>query len=286
MVLFLPGIVSCTSNPAKNKQNVVTVTILPQEYFVRKIAGDKFRVNVLIPEEANHETYEPTARQMVNTGNSTAYFALGHMPVETRFLERLHETNPDLQVFDTSEGIQLLAGDDSRHGEHHHAHAVDPHIWLSVSAVRIQASNILKGLIRVDAADSAIFRENYMLFQKELDSTDHRIRQLLALSETRCFMIYHPSLAYFARDYDLEQIAVEPGGKEPGPAYMKQLIDRARGLNIRAILVSSQFSSQSAEPIARQLNARLESFNPSSPDWSDTMIEIAEKIAGVSRKNQ
>lgn len=34
-------------------------------------------------------------------------------------------------------------------------------------------------------------------------------------------MIYHPALSYFARDYGLNQISIEEGGKEPSPAHLK-----------------------------------------------------------------
>ncbi len=97
-------------------------------------------------------------------------------------------------------------------------------------------------------------------------------------------MIFHPSLAYFARDYNLEQIPIEEEGKEPSPAYMRQLIDIAREKEITTIFISSQFNNQSAVTIARQLNARVEEFNPSSPDWSNNMRSIAQKLAGTIKK--
>ncbi|NTW26636.1 MAG: zinc ABC transporter solute-binding protein, partial [Lentimicrobium sp.] len=168
--------------------------------------------------------------------------------------------------------------------DHRHEGGIDPHTWLSVSAARIQAGNILKGLNTIDPENETYYQANYNNFLIELDSLDSKIKNILAASDTRSFMIYHPSLAYFARDYKLEQIAIEQEGKEPSPAYMKELIDIAAEKKIRTIFISSQFNRQSAVTIAEQLNARVEEFNPSSPDWGNNLLLIAKKLAGSAEE--
>jgi len=284
--LLLPGVfflTSCRNQSAVDqKDKVITVTILPQKYILGHLAGDKFRINVLIPEEANHETYEPTARQMIETGNSSAYFKVGYLDVEKSWLGKLAGSNPGLKIFDTSEGYDLMSGGD--HGHHGHAHegGTDPHIWLSVSGARCQAGNILKALTLIDPGNTAYYKDNHLRFMASLDSLDLAIRNILVAEKANCFMIYHPSLGYFARDYNLTQIPIEQEGKEPSPAYMKELIDIAREKKINTIFISSQFNKQNAVTIASQLNARVEEFNPSSPDWSNNLVSIARKIAGTA----
>lgn len=285
LILLLTGLWSCQNNrPSESADKTATVTILPQKFILGKIAGDKFRINVLIPEEANHETYEPSARQMIETGNSRAYFKVGHLDVEKSWLGKLAESNPGMKIFDTSEGYDLMSGEAHEHGDHTHEGGIDPHTWLSVSGVRVQAANMLKGLSETDPLNSEYYKSNYALFIASLDSLDKEIRMILSSAGTESFMIYHPSLGYFARDYNLHQIAIEQEGKEPSPAYMKELIDLARLNNIRTIFISSQFNKQSAETIAGQLNAKVEEFNPSSPDWSNNLKSIAKKIASSANE--
>lgn len=279
------GMWSCNTTPESNtKQKVVTVTILPQQYLLNQLAGDKFSVNVLIPEDANHETYEPTARQMIETGNSFAYFKLGLLEVEKSWLENICESNPELKVYITSTGIDLIKGDEHEHGDHVHEGGIDPHIWLSVSTMRIQAENIATSLTEIDPDNKEYYQTNLLTLLTNLDSLDSEIRNLFTVAGTKSFMIFHPSLAYFARDYNLEQIPIEEEGKEPSPAYMKQLIDIAKEKKITTIFISSQFNNQSAVTIARQLNARVEEFNPSSPDWINNMRSIAQKLAGTNKE--
>lgn len=276
---------SCRNTlPDNDKEKVITVTILPQQYVLSKIAGDKFRINVLIPEDANHETYEPTARQMVETGKSMAYFKVGHLDVEKSWLGRIGESNPGMKIYDTSEGFDLIRGEAHMHGDHVHEGGIDPHTWLSVSGLKAQADNILKELTEIDPENAGFYKSNHTHFSASLDSLDREIRSILDSAGTESFMIYHPSLGYFARDYNLTQIAIEQEGKEPSPAYMKELIDLARQKKINTIFISSQFNKQSAVTIAEQINAKVEEFNPSSPDWSKNMGSIARKIAGTTAK--
>jgi len=270
---------------SKNDTKVISVSILPQKYIVSQIAGDKISINVLVPEDANHETYEPTASQMVETGKSLAYFKLGYLDFENSWLGKLTESNPGMEVFDTSEGINLISGEEHGHGGHIHQSGIDPHIWLSVSDVKQQANNILKGLSQIDPKNSTYYNSNYNRFLVSLDSLDQDIREIFDSLPSRSFMIFHPSLAYFARDYGLEQIAIEQEGKDPSPVYMKQLIDLAKEKGIHTIFVSSQFSKQSALAIARQINARVEEFNPSAADWPENMRSISTKLAASTQTN-
>ena len=282
-IILIAAFASCTSTPgASSDSKVITVSILPQKTILSAIAGDKFIINVLIPEEGNHETYEPTAQQMAETGKSIAYFKLGHLDFEITWLSKLTGNYPEMKLFDTSDGMELIQGQEVAHGDHMHHGGIDPHIWLSVKAVKIQAVNMRKGLKMLDPDNAAYYDTNYVHLRNELDSLDLQISTILETADTRDFMIFHPSLGYFARDYDLNQIPIELDGKEPSPAYMKQLIDLGQEKQIKSIFVSSQFSKQSAMTIAGQLDATIVEFNPVDPKWKENMLYIAGEIAKPS----
>ncbi len=69
---------------------------------------------------------------------------------------------------------------------------------------------------------------------------DNKARELFSGMPNQCFMIYHPNLAYLARDYGLEQISVEYEGKEPTPSRMKELIDLGKERKHRTIFRSER----------------------------------------------
>ena len=75
---------SCREEPRHAiGRSVITVTIEPLRYFTECIAGDKFDVETMVPKGGNPETYEPSARQMINLSNSVLYIKIG---INSKFL--------------------------------------------------------------------------------------------------------------------------------------------------------------------------------------------------------
>ncbi|MCK9207522.1 MAG: zinc ABC transporter substrate-binding protein, partial [Salinivirgaceae bacterium] len=76
----------CISNAPKSAKPVVTVSIIPQQFFVNQIAGDWLEVNVMIPPGGNPHTYEPTPLQMKALSKSSAYFKIGQITFENAWM--------------------------------------------------------------------------------------------------------------------------------------------------------------------------------------------------------
>lgn len=93
------------------------------------------------------------------------------------------------------------------------------------------------------------------------------------------FLIYHPALSYFARDYGLKQISIEEGGKEPSPAHLKELIETCRRDNARVIFVQQEFDTRNARLIADELGVTVVPINPLSYEWREEMINVANALA-------
>ena len=49
------------------------------------------------------------------------------------------------------------------------------------------------------------------------------------------FIVYHPALTYYARDYGLRQVAIEADGKEPSAKQLTAVIRQAREAGVRRI---------------------------------------------------
>jgi zinc transport system substrate-binding protein len=111
-----------------------------------------------------------------------------------------------------------------------------------------------------------------------IDSLDAQINKTLEDIDNRSFLIFHPALSYFARAYQLEQVAVQHEGKEPSPARLRNLIDEAREKNIRAVLIQEQFSTDEAQTLAEELNAEVIQVDPLAYNWMENMMTIARKM--------
>lgn len=264
---------------------VLTVTIEPLRYFTEAVAGDRFRVVSMVPQGSSPETYDPTPAQLMELSHSRAYLRIGYIGFEQVWMKKLAENAPGLPFFDTSRGIDLIR-DDTAHdaaeaddsGHHHHG-GVEPHVWNSTVNAKIIAGNILGALCTLAPADSTYFRERYGQLCRRIDWLDGEIRKKLEDEEAaHAFIIYHPALSYFARDYGLLQIPLEAGGKEPSPAKLKELIDLGRKERVRVVFVQPEFDQRNAELVAKQISSFIYDINPLSYSWEEEMMRVASRL--------
>lgn len=272
---------------------IVTVTIEPQRFFAEKIAGDKFVINCVVPSGQSPETYDPTPRQMVQVGKSIAYFQIGHIGFEQAWMDKIKENNPQLKIFDLSEGMNLLTeseeeGEGHQHEEHdgeecsehhHHPGGVDPHTWSSIAGAKVIAWNTLNAFIELDKENTKYYWENYNKLLAEIEETEKTISQLLKPLTNRTFIIYHPALTYFAEEFDLTQLCIEMDGKEPSPAQLKRLVETAREHHAKVVFIQQEFDKKNAELIARETGCELVVINPLDYQWNKEIIHIAKALA-------
>lgn len=96
----------------------------------------------------------------------------------------------------------------------------------------------------------------------------------------RKFVIYHPILTYFARDYQLEQLAIEEEGREPSAAQLKSLIERARKEKIKFCLIQAEFANRNTTTFINESHTKPMDINPLQGDWNWAMQEAAAAVQG------
>ena len=271
--------VGCKSNQQKagmaesNAKPTVTVTIPPYQYFVDKIAEDKVDVNVMVSNGNNPETYEPYAEQMMELSKSALYLKVGSIGFEQTWMKKLQDNAPDMKVIDTSTGITPAKTPGGN---------TDPHVWMSCSNARIIASNILKALCELEPKNKAFFEKNYLSLLKIIDKRDSIIRKSFKDNPemVRKFVIYHPILTYFARDYQLEQLAIEEEGREPSASQLKSLIERARKEKIKFCLIQAEFANRNTTTFINESHTKPMDINPLQGEWNWAMQEAAAAVQG------
>jgi zinc transport system substrate-binding protein len=275
MILALAVIfAACGSNKKKEKSaeaNVITVSILPQETFVKKIAGDDFEVNVLIPPGSSPAAYTLLPSQLKDITQSAIWFRIGYIGFEHSWKDKIAQANSDMKVVNLAEGLDLIAEDKVQHGDHFHLEGVDPHVWLSPSMVKQMAKRILDELSDLKPGKAAEYKANYMSFVKECDQLDVELRNALKDYQGRKFIVFHPSLSYYAREYGLDQYSLETGGKEPTPQHLKQVVDLAKKENIQVIYIQSEFDRDHARVFAEEINGKVIQVWPLNPDWANNL---------------
>ncbi|NLA61704.1 MAG: zinc ABC transporter solute-binding protein [Bacteroidales bacterium] len=284
LLITLFFVVGC--NTVGSDKPTVSVTIEPQRYFVEQIGGDNFKVNTIVPAGTSPETYDPTPSQMVALGKSSVYFMVGYLGFENAWGKTLAENNTGVIVVNTSNEISLIEGENlenviggHQHHDGHNHQGVDPHVWSSPKSVLIMADNMLNALVMADVENQKEYRDNFKALQEEIIATDKKIAALLENAPVKSFIIYHPALAYFARDYNLTQYSIEFEGKSPSPQQLKQMIDFAQEQGVKTIFVQKGFDMKNAESLAKEVGASIHSIDPLSYNWSEELIKIAEILS-------
>ena len=291
-VLALAGLAACAAPPPRaagsGDRVQVAVSVPPQAYFVDRIGGRRVEVQVMIPPGASETSYSPSPRQLVALSRARLYVKVGHPAFlfEANHIDRFLADHSEIRVIDMSAGIEpILEGEAEGRpeshgffGEEHEPHPEhgehaggDPHVWVAPATVRIAAGNIARALVAADPAHAEEYRRNLAAFLAEIDALDREIRGALAAGATRRFMVYHPAWGYFAREYGLEQVAIETGGREPSAGRLIEMIDRGRREGIRAVFVQRGFARKSAEVIAEALGGEVVVVDPMAYDWSASL---------------
>lgn len=265
----------------------VAVTILPMKEIASAIGGDRITVTVVVPPGTEPHTFEPTPARIASIAESRIFFrvGLGLLPFEDRLVSRLSSQNPDLLVVDLSEGIDLIKGDAGHDHEesHHSTESADPHIWLSPKNGALMAATIARTLIAIDPEGEAIYQQNLDEYQKRTASVDAEVREILGTLPGRRFIVTHDAWGYFAREYDLEQVAVHIGGKEPTAREIQEIIRIAVEDGIRIVCVEPQFSERSARVIAADINGDVVVIDPLPEAYLENFIRVAEALQGGYR---
>jgi len=289
--LFLLSLLTAPAATAADRISAF-VSILPQQTLVQQIGGDRVDVRVMVAPGASPATYEPSPRQMAALSRAAVYFAVG-VPFERVWLERIAAANPRMKIVRTDREIEKIPMAAHPHGEEAHHNEgrdhddsggiPDPHVWLSPPLVKIQARALRDALQELDPAHRQTFAANHRALVADIDVLHAELQRRFADRQGARFMVFHPSWGYFARTYGLVQEPIELEGKAPKPAQLRALIEEARRRGIRVVFVQPQFSTRSAELIAREIGGRVAFADPLAADWAANLRRVAAQFEAALR---
>ena len=262
----------CSCRRASAEKPSVVVSIPPQRYLMEAIVGNKVQVSCLLSDDSNPETYEPDMQVMLSVERSDAYFIVGTIGYELAIMPKLQSNNPDLPIINTSEGIQFLDSHDADEGN------VDPHVWVSVRNTKIIAKNMYAHLVKLYPKWQKYFTKRYQALQKSLDEMDRNFTSRLQQAQHSSFLVWHPTFSYFARDYQLKQIALDDG-KEPTVTALRNRLDLARKSGAEVLFLQPQIDGRQAATLLRDLNVEKITINPLSMKWNEELTKMVDAIA-------
>lgn len=255
---------ACKDNKELQKEQFIGVSIEPQRYFAEQIIGKCFQVISMVPAGYSPENFDPSPNQLVKLSDSRLFFKVGNLGFENTWFNKIQENYADWQVFNLADAVESQQD--------------DPHIWTSPKNARRFCQYMCNVLCRIDSTNAAIYRKNTDSLLVHIEAVDAEIQQILDSVSCRTFLIAHPALSYFARDYGLCQLSIETEGKEASVQDMQNLVRQCKEKQVKVILVQPEFNKSAAESLAKEINADIVEINPLNYEWDKEMINIAKAI--------
>jgi len=253
----------------------VAVSIGPEEQWVNAVGGDKVNVTLMVPPNADPHTYEPLPGQLKQISNAKMYAEIGSpLEFETNYMNKIEAANPNMLIVNCSEGVTLIPNTAENESD-----TMDPHDWNDPKNAEIMVNNIYLGLVKVDPADQAYFEKNRDNYEAQLEALDNYTTQKLKDKNGTNILIFHPAFGYYAKDYNLTQIAVMINDEEPSPQRIALLLNTAKADNITIMYNEPQYDPSYMQSIASQVNGTVITVNDLDPNYLQNMKNTADAFA-------
>lgn len=296
LILIFTSCSKTENNSLNNEKPTVAVAIVPEVTIVQKIAEDTVNVFPTIPKGASPSNYMPKPSEMINLENAKYYFSIGvnaetsnilpkiksmKNPPKVIYLNKLiNEKYPDRNFKNNS----FITLEDSNSDEEHEHGGRDPHIWMSPKRFIMMVEIIKDNLIELMPENKDMYIKNADNYINEIKEADNYVKNNLKNIENKSFIIYHPSLGYFADEYGLNMISIEENGKETTPKGLKKIIDFAKKNNIKVVFHQVEIDSNQAKLIATEINGKTLSINPLSENYVENLKELSNTFVNNSER--
>ncbi len=254
--LLSAGIIltGCSKNEEQARLTVVT-SFYPMYIMTANLAKDVpgvKLVNMAPPFSGCLHDYQMTPQDM-KTLSRADILVINGAGMES-FLDNAIRQNTKVSVIDASKNIELIEENGN----------ANPHIFASISGAIQQVRNIEAGLEKADPEHVKLYRRNAESYLSKLEVLKNKMHLALKNVKNRNIITFHEAFPYFAREFDLNILAVierEPGS-EPSAGELARTIELVRKNKIKALFAEPQYPVKSAETIAQETGAKVYSLDP------------------------
>ncbi|QQS06443.1 MAG: zinc ABC transporter substrate-binding protein [Fibrobacterota bacterium] len=269
------------AKPSKPDSSAVVfvASVRPIAALACDLVGEPCTAVALVPPGASAHSWEPKPSDLVLLQGATAYLQVG-LEFEHSWIPRFQSTVADLRVLDLS-GASDLSGHEEGHPHRGEEPEADPHVWSSPRALKLLLGVLGEQIVRSRPDLETRVTKGLVVQRKRLDALDSVARQELARFSGRTFLINHPGLGYFARDYGLIQRPLESHGREMTPVMMFEIRKTASSQGIRAVFVQPESSPVVATQVASELGVPVVEVDLLGTEPYDTLfLRMVHRMAG------
>jgi zinc transport system substrate-binding protein len=247
-LVMTAGFTMYSATVPTNPQTKFTVvaTFYPLYFFTQQITGDNATVEMLIPDNVEPHTWEPTVSDIITVNNAQVfvYNGAGFEPWVADVLSSVQ--NKQLIVVDTSTNISVQP-------------VTDPHFWLDPVSAQIQVDNIANGLRRADPAHAATYTKNANQLKNRLDALNEEYETGLQNRTKNDIVTTHEGFDYLAQRYGFHAHAAIgiSADAQPSTQDMARLVALVKDLDLHYVFVEPIFSDVYMDTIAQETGAQI-----------------------------
>jgi ABC-type Zn uptake system ZnuABC Zn-binding protein ZnuA len=242
-------------------RRLVSATVFPLYDLVRRVAGDRLDVQLVLAVGLDPHGYEPRPRDVAGLADAGLVFAvgLGLDPWAQRLARdagageaRVFELGPLMDPILAPPGLIRAQP------------LIDPHFWTDPLRGE-KAVDVIEGALEgLDPEGGPFYRERAEGLKRSIQAVH---LEILARAQTwtrRRMVTFHGSLFYFAARYGLQVVAVvEPvPDAEPTAQHLAALVELLKGPDPPALFSEPQLDSQLVRALGRETGREVFVVDP------------------------
>jgi ABC-type Zn uptake system ZnuABC Zn-binding protein ZnuA len=229
----------------------VSATVFPLYDLVRRVAGDRLDVNLVLAAGLDPHGYEPRPKDVAALADAALVFAvgLGLDPWAQRLAQsagageaRVFEMGPLMDPILAPPGLIRAEP------------LIDAHFWTDPVRTQRAVDVIVSALDGLDPEGGPFYRERGQALKRSIQGVHADILRRAETWSRRRIVTFHGSLFYFAARYGLQVVAVvQPvPDAEPTAQHLTALLELLKGPDPPVLFGEPQLDSQLARALGRE----------------------------------
>ena len=262
------SLTACSSSSGANSVDetddrpLIATTVSPITSITAAIAGDRARVEGIVPEGTNSHTFEPSP-QIAKLLSNADLILINGLKLEDPTLD-LAQKNKKAKTQIVELGTVVLPESDyiydfsfpKEEGK------PNPHLWTDPGYAIKYAGVIRDQLSELDPENANYYASNFTMFEQQANELAAAVKadQQSVPAGNLKLLTYHDAYAYFAKEFGWTVIgAVQPSSfSDPAPSEVARLIDQVKAEKVTTIFGSEVFPSAVLAEVGRATGARYE----------------------------
>jgi len=243
----------------------VVTTTTDMKSIAEMVGGNKVSVTSIATGYQNPHFVDPKPSYIISLTKADLFVTVG-LDLETGWSPQLLSSSRNTKIqkgsagyVDASEGVGLLQVPNAANRAEGDIHIFgNPHYWLDPLNGKVIARNIANGLERVDPSNKSFYEANLQAFFGKIDSKMKEWQVKTAPLKGTKIIAYHNEWVYFETRFGFKIVDfMEPKpGIPPTPSQLVKVINEVKANNIKVIISSPYFTTNSSDVVAKQTGVK------------------------------